>query len=124
LGRAALPKALTGITGLDEVTLGGLPQGRPTLRCGDAGCGKTLLSLCFLANGAMSYGEPGVFVSFEETREDLALNVASLGIDLPELEADGLLAVDQRTLPEPIRQIIGDLSNTERVLVGLDVCPT
>jgi circadian clock protein KaiC len=90
----SLPKAPTGITGLDEVTLGGLPRGRPTLLCGAAGCGKTLLALCFLVNGAASYGEPGVFVSFEETGEDLALNVASLGIDLPGLEAEGLLAVD------------------------------
>ena len=62
-----LPKAPTGITGLDEITLGGLPRGRPTLLCGAAGCGKTLLALAFLVNGALEFGEPGVFVAFEET---------------------------------------------------------
>ena len=77
-----LAKARTGIQGLDEITLGGLPAGRPTLICGGAGCGKTLLATSFLVNGAMMFGEPGVFMSFEETSDDLIENVRSLGFDL------------------------------------------
>jgi circadian clock protein KaiC len=90
----ALPKAPTGIRGLDEVTAGGLPRGRPTLVCGPAGSGKTLLAMEFLVRGITEFGEPGVFIAFEETREDLIANVASLGFDLGGLEADGLLVVD------------------------------
>src|SRR6188768_2101960 len=76
-----LKKVRTGIRGLDEVTLGGLPQGRPTLICGSAGCGKTLLSMEILIRGAVEHGEPGVFMSFEESSKDIAANVASLGFD-------------------------------------------
>src|ERR1700757_4863463 len=76
-----LPKTPTGIQGLDEITGGGLPRGRPTLVCGGAGCGKTILGMEFLMNGARRYGEPGVFLSFEESVEDLTLNFASLGFD-------------------------------------------
>ena len=83
--RAALPKAPTGVAGLDEVTGGGLPRGRPTLVCGSAGCGKTLLAMEFLVRGATEYGEPGVFVAFEETAEELVENVRSLGFDLETL---------------------------------------
>ena len=90
----SLPKAPTGIHGLDEVTEGGLPRGRPTLVCGPAGCGKTLMSLEFLVRGITEYGENGVFMAFEETREDLIANVASLGFDLRKLEAEGKLALD------------------------------
>jgi circadian clock protein KaiC len=93
-GPSALRKALTGIRGLDEVTAGGLPRGRPTLVCGPAGSGKTLLAMEFLVRGITQFGEPGVFVAFEETREDLVANVASLGFDLAALEAAGLLVVD------------------------------
>src|SRR5262249_17346369 len=89
-----IAKSPTGIIGLDELTGGGLPAGRPTLICGGAGCGKTLLATTFLVNGAVDYGEGGVFVSFEERAEDLAKNVASLGYDLDRLIADGKLAVD------------------------------
>ena len=64
---AALEKAPTGIAGLDEITGGGLPRGRPTLVCGGAGCGKTLLAMEFLVRGATEFGEPGVFIAFEET---------------------------------------------------------
>ena len=67
-----LPKAPTGIAGLDEITGGGLPKGRPTLVCGGPGCGKTLLAAEFLIRGATQFGEPGAFLSFEETGEDLA----------------------------------------------------
>jgi circadian clock protein KaiC len=89
-----LAKAPTGIPGLDEVLLGGLPAGRPTLICGSAGCGKTLLGMTLLVNGATRFGEPGVFVSFEETSRDLAENVASLGFDVPALIAARKLAID------------------------------
>jgi circadian clock protein KaiC len=92
--RPNLPKARTGIIGLDEVTGGGLPRGRPSLICGPAGCGKTLLAMEFLVRGITEFGEPGVFVAFEESREDLIANVASLGFDLPALEDDGKLVVD------------------------------
>jgi circadian clock protein KaiC len=90
----SLPKAETGIAGLDEVTLGGLPAGRPTLLCGAAGCGKTLLAMTFLVNGATLYGEPGVFMSFEERAEDLTANVASLGYDANALVAGDKLVID------------------------------
>ncbi|HEX6534715.1 MAG TPA: circadian clock protein KaiC [Gemmatimonadaceae bacterium] len=87
-------KAPTGIRGLDEITGGGLPAGRPTLVCGGPGCGKTLLAMEFLVRGATDAGEPGVFVAFEETVADLAADVASLGFDLDQLIAQGKLRVD------------------------------
>ncbi len=89
-----LPKSLTGIRGLDEITGGGLPRGRPTLVVGAAGCGKTLLGIEFLIHGVQDHGEPGVFISFEETAGDLADNVASLGFDLRALVAAKKLAID------------------------------
>jgi circadian clock protein KaiC len=89
-----IPKAPTGIEGLDAVTLGGLPAGRPTLICGSAGCGKTLFGMTFLVKGATEYGEPGVLMSFEETAADLAANVASLGYDVEGLIAGKRLAID------------------------------
>jgi len=89
-----LAKARTGISGLDEVTFGGLPAGRPTLICGGPGCGKTLLATTFLVNGAVMFNEPGVFVSFEETSDDLIKNVASLGYDLGALVAQKKIAID------------------------------
>src|SRR5580658_8923157 len=91
---AGLPKCPTGIHGLDEITLGGLPRGRPTLVCGSAGCGKTLMGMEFLVRGATEFGEPGVCVSFEETAEELASNVASLGFDINRLIARKQLAID------------------------------
>ena len=89
-----LEKCPTGIKGLDEITKGGLPRGRPTLICGSAGCGKTLFSMEFLMRGAMDYGEPGVFMTFEETPEDLAKNFISLGFDLPDMMSRSLIATD------------------------------
>jgi circadian clock protein KaiC len=89
-----LPKAATGIHGLDEITGGGLPRGRPTLVCGGAGCGKTLLATEFLVRGATEFGEPGVFLAFEETAEELAQNVRSLGFDLEALARRNKLLVD------------------------------
>jgi len=89
-----LPKASTGIQGLDEITDGGLPFGRPTLVCGGTGCGKTLLSIEFLVRGALQFQEPGVFITFEEKMEELAMNVASLGFDLKGMENEKLLKFD------------------------------
>lgn len=90
----ALTKTLTGITGLDEITCGGLPEGRPTIVCGGPGCGKTMLAAEFLVRGALEYNEPGVFMAFEETPEDLAKNVASLGFDLNSLVSRKKLFLD------------------------------
>jgi len=89
-----LPKAPTGIQGLDEITAGGLPKGRPTLVCGSAGCGKTLLAMEFLVRGATQFNEPGVFMAFEETAQDLTQNVASLGFDLKDLIARKKMVLD------------------------------
>jgi circadian clock protein KaiC len=89
-----IAKAQTGITGFDEITAGGLPAGRPTLVCGGPGCGKTLFAMQFLVSGATRFGEPGVFMSFEEPSDDLAKNVASLGFDLNDLVERGLIAMD------------------------------
>lgn len=91
---AQLQKVLTGIPGLDEITGGGLPKGRPTLLCGGAGCGKTLFGLHFLVRGATEHGEPGVFIAFEEREQDLIENVASLGFDLNDLVERRLIALD------------------------------
>ncbi|MDV2480592.1 KaiC family protein [Methanoculleus sp. Wushi-C6] len=90
----ALLKTASGISGLDEITSGGLPKGRPTLVAGKAGSGKTLFAMQFLVNGAVRYNEPGVFVSFEEREEDLVKNVHSLGFDLPQLIAEKKIALE------------------------------
>ena len=92
--RGELRKCPTGISGLDEITLGGIPRGRPTLVCGNAGCGKTLLAMEFLVRGVLEFDEPGVFISFEETPEELAQNVASLGFDLDGLIRKGRFQID------------------------------
>jgi len=89
-----LPKSPTGITGLDEITGGGLPTGRPTLVCGSAGCGKTMLAVEFLVRGAVEFGEPGVFMMFEENAAELTANVRSLGFDLDELVEQKKIAID------------------------------
>ena len=89
-----LAKARTGISGLDEVTFGGLPAGRPTLICGGAGCGKTVVAATFLVNGAVMFDEPGVFMSFEESSADLIRNLASLGYDLAALVEQKKIAMD------------------------------
>ena len=91
---AGLPKCPTGIQGLDEITGGGLPRGRPTLVCGGTGCGKTLLAAEFLVRGAVQFGEPGVFMAFEETEAELKANVASLGFDLAGLIRRKKIAID------------------------------
>src|SRR5436853_2171570 len=89
-----LPRCPTGIEGLDEITGGGLPLGRPTLICGSAGCGKTVLAAEFLVRGATQYGEPGIFLAFEERAEELTQNVRSMGFDLDDLARRRLLTVD------------------------------
>lgn len=88
------PKTPSGVEGLDEITEGGFPKGRPTLICGGAGCGKTLLSMQFIIKGITQFNEPGVFMSFEEPSNDLSLNVKSLGFDLEQLKASKKLVVD------------------------------
>ncbi len=89
-----LAKCPTGIQGLDEITDGGLPQGRPTLICGSAGCGKTLFGVEFLVRGATQYGENGVLITFEETAAEITKNVASLGWNLNQLIAEGKILID------------------------------
>jgi len=101
----AVPKSPTGIQGLDEITGGGLPRGRPTLICGGPGCGKTILAMEFLINGAREFNEPGVFVSFEETIDDLTQNFASLGLDPRPLAARKKLSLDYvRVEPNEIQE--------------------
>jgi circadian clock protein KaiC len=92
--RGSIPKAPTGIQGLDEITGGGLPAGRPTLVCGTAGAGKTMLAAEFIVRGATEFNEPGVFMMFEESAEELTANVRSLGFDLDKLAAQKKIALD------------------------------
>lgn len=92
--RAGIAKAATGIAGLDQITEGGLPRGRPTLVCGAAGCGKTVFAMEFLVRGATEFNEPGVFVAFEENEKELAQNVASMGFDVAGLIARKKLLID------------------------------
>lgn len=98
---AVLLKTPTGIAGLDEITGGGLPKGRPTLVCGSTGCGKTLLAMEFLIRGAVEFNEPGVFIAFEESEEELVQNVASLGFNLSELKKKKKLLIDHIVV-EPV----------------------
>lgn len=98
LANVVLKKAPTGIVGLDEVTGGGLPYGRPTLICGPAGCGKTLLAMEFLVRGVLEFDEPGVFVAFEESVGELVQNVASMGFDLEQLQDDNKLVMEHITI--------------------------
>ena len=87
-------KTPSGISGLDEITEGGFPKGRPILICGSAGCGKTLFATQFIVKGITDFNEAGVFMSFEETSKDLAQNVSSLGFDLNKLIAEDKLRID------------------------------
>lgn len=92
--KTSFPKVPSGVSGLDEITNGGFPKGRPVLICGSAGCGKTLFGMQFLVNGITEHNEPGVFMSFEETAEDLSQNMQSLGFDLDRLKATNMLRLD------------------------------
>ena len=114
-----LPKAPTGIRGLDEITRGGLPRGRCTLVTGGAGCGKTLLGLQFLVAGAREFGEPGVLVTFEESVEEVTADVASMGWDLDGLQRDGLLVVYAFRV-EPMELVGTEEFNFEPLFLLLD----
>lgn len=103
-----IAKARTGIHGFDDLTLGGLPRGRPTLVCGSAGCGKTLFASTFLINGAREEGEPGVFVTFEERPVEIAENVASLGFGLGELIADKKIHIEHIAIDPAELAEVGD----------------
>jgi len=107
-GPTTLPKAATGIEGLDEITGGGLPRGRATLVCGAAGCGKTLLAMEFLLKGATRFGEPGVFMAFEETADELVQNVRSLGFDAGSLVRRRKLVIDHVRVERSEIQETGD----------------
>ena len=113
-----LLKTPTGIKGLDEITDGGLPQGRPTLICGGTGCGKTLLAMEFLVRGATQFNEPGVFMSFEEKSDELSKNFASLGFDLNELIDQNLLTIDHVHLDPSEIEETGDY-DLEGLLIRL-----
>jgi circadian clock protein KaiC len=117
--KTQLPKSPTGIQGLDEITGGGLPKGRPTLICGSAGCGKTLLAMEFLVRGAMQFNEPGVFIAFEETTKDLTQNVASLGFDLKDLIARKKIALDFVLLEADELKISGEY-NLDGLFIRLE----
>ena len=118
--RHSIEKSLTGIDGFDDLTLGGLPSGRPTLVCGGAGCGKTLFASTFLINGAREYGEPGVFVTFEERPADIVDNVASLGFGLDELVAENKIFIDHIAVdPSEIAEI-GDY-DLEALFIRLEL---
>jgi circadian clock protein KaiC len=114
-----LLKSPTGIQGLDEITGGGLPQGRPTLICGTAGSGKTLIGVNFLVSGAVSYSEPGVFVSFEETPEELIQNVRSLGWDLKQLITEKKFLIDHIHIDPYEIEETGDY-NLEALFIRLE----
>jgi circadian clock protein KaiC len=116
---AALQHARTGIDGLDKVTAGGLPRGRTTIVAGSAGCGKTLLAMEFLIRG-IELGEPGVFLAFEETEEELATNVASFGWDLERLQAEGKLVVDYIKVEREQIDMTGDY-DLEALFIRLDL---
>lgn len=114
-----LRKAPTGIKGLDDITYGGLPQGRPTIVCGGPGCGKTMLGVEFLVRGAQDFGEPGVLMAFEETPEDMAKNVASLGFDLGKLVKQKKLFLDYVHVERSEIQEAGDY-DLEGLFIRLD----
>ncbi len=105
-----LQKSPTGIAGFDSVTGGGLPKGRPTLVCGNAGCGKTLFAMEFLVKGATQYGEPGVFISFEENESELTANVASLGWNLSDLIARKKIFLDHVYLEKSEIEVTGEFN--------------
>lgn len=117
--RKAISKSPTGITGLDQITEGGLPKGRPTLICGSAGCGKTVLAMEFLVRGATEFSEPGVFMAFEETEKELSQNVASMGFDLHALCAHRKLRIDYVRVERSEIEETGDY-DLEGLFVRLD----
>lgn len=110
-----LQKCLTGIKGLDEITKGGLPKNRTTLVSGSAGSGKTLFGIDFLINGAIQFKEPGVFMSFEETEDELYTDVASLNLDLQSLVSQRIILIEHVLLERK------DIQDTDFNLEGLFV---
>src|SRR5690606_19183152 len=116
---ARLAKSPTGIAGLDEISEGGLPCGRPTLLCGSAGCGKTLLAMEFLVRGVTEFGERGVFVSFEEAANELAENVQSLGFELKKLVTQKKIFLDHVIIERSEIEETGDY-NLEGLFIRLD----
>jgi len=110
LNHAGFPKTRTGIEGLDEITAGGLPTGRPTLVYGIAGSGKTVLAMEFLVRGILQYNEPGVYMAFEEGVDDLTANFRSMGFDLGALIERKLLVVDHATLDRSEIRETGEFS--------------
>ena len=114
-----LPKTPTGIQGLDEVTGGGLPKGRPTLVCGNAGCGKTLFALEFIVRGATHYNEPGIFMAFEETEKELITNVSSLEFDLDDLVAKKMIILDHVHIDKSEIEVTGKY-NLEGLFIRLN----
>lgn len=117
---SGIRKAPTGIDGLDELTFGGLPAGRPTLVCGSAGCGKTLLATTFLVNGVRAWNEPGVFVSFEENPDDISDNVASLGFQMETLVESGQIAFEHINL-DPAQLVEGGDYDLEGLFLRLEL---
>src|SRR5256885_3743902 len=113
-----LPKCPTGISGLDEITGGGLPRGRPTLICGAAGCGKSLMSMECLVRGITEFGEPGVLMTFEEPPRDVVQNVVSLGFDLDDLIARKKLVIDHVQVDRNEIEVTGDYG-LEALSIGL-----
>ena len=113
-----IAKSPTGIEGFDDLTLGGLPAGRPTLVCGSAGCGKTLFAATFLTNGARLFGEPGVFVTFEERPADIEANVASLGFGLDELVEQGKVCFEHVAIDPGQLAEIGEFADVHFICVG------
>ncbi len=115
-----LQKCLTGIKGFDEITEGGIPRDRITLLCGSTGTGKTLLGVDFLINGAIRYNEPGVFMSFEETEDELYKDVASLQLNLQALVAEKKILIDYALLERKDVQEAGEF-NLEGLFVRLEL---
>jgi circadian clock protein KaiC len=114
--RSGIAKAPTGIEGFDEITGGGLPRGRVSLLLGGPGAGKTVFALESLVNGARNYGEPGIFVAFEESSRQIVANAATFGWDLPGLESEGLFFLDARLSPTTVQAGSFDLTG---MLAGL-----
>ena len=117
---SAVPaKALTGITGLDEMTGGGLPRGRTTLLAGGPGSGKTILSLQFLVNGARHFQEPGIFVAFEESGARIVANAAGFDWRIPALQAKKkIYFMDAQPAPDLVFNGSFDLSGMLAALEG------
>ena len=101
------PKSQTGIRGFDDITDGGLPKNRPTLIAGEPGCGKTVLAMEFIVNGAVMFNEPGVFMTFEESTDELALNMSSFGYDLHALLDKNKIYLEQVQMNAEVIQEAG-----------------